>query len=148
MTEIETQRASAGVFEITTDEGGTFGFGAARLFKNIESYPGQLMTVPSRMSAKTEQKYTRAQAVKAARHVERTNVRFEIGLQLDPDEGDRDRAQAPGVEKHAVRGRDARDREKPVDAGTKRRARATVVLVLAETDEPAFVVFERRLILR
>jgi len=53
---------------------------AASFFKNIESFPGQLYTVPARVSAKTETSIARADAVKGARHVERTSENVRGGL--------------------------------------------------------------------
>lgn len=78
--DVEVQRASASIFEITNEESGGWSFGASRLFKNIESYPGQLLSVPSILSAKAEQKIARKDAVKGARHVERTNAHVRGGI--------------------------------------------------------------------
>lgn len=54
--------------------------GAAQLYKNIETFPGQLMITPSRMSARYEQKITRKDAVRGARQVERTNEHVRGGI--------------------------------------------------------------------
>lgn len=79
--DVEVSRASASSFDITNgDSSWGWGFGPSRLFKNIESYPGQLMTVPHKMSARDEQKYTRSAAVRAGRHVERTNPHIRGGI--------------------------------------------------------------------
>lgn len=78
--DVEVSRASAAIFDVAEGSSG-WGFGASsHLFKNIESYPGQLMNVPAASSAKYEQKVTRKDAVRGARHVERANGHIRGGL--------------------------------------------------------------------
>lgn len=66
------------VIEVTT--GDNYYGGSAQLFKNIESFPGQLMITPSTMSARQEEKITRKDAVRGARQVERTNEHVRGGI--------------------------------------------------------------------
>lgn len=53
---------------------------SARLYPNIQSYPGQLLYVPPRLSARQETNMSRADAVRATRHVERTNEHIRGGI--------------------------------------------------------------------
>jgi lambda family phage portal protein len=59
--------------------GGSWGM-APWFFKNIESFPGQLCTIPSRVSAKVETAIARVEAIKGARHIERTSEHIAGGL--------------------------------------------------------------------
>lgn len=53
---------------------------AATFYKNLESFPGQLQTIPASVSAKTEAAIARTEAVKGARHIERTSEHVRGGL--------------------------------------------------------------------
>lgn len=58
---------------------------SARLFRNIESYPGQVMVTPPKLSAKQEGKMSRGDAVRGARHVERTSAHIRGGIDRSAD---------------------------------------------------------------
>jgi lambda family phage portal protein len=75
------------------DELGVVGFStlSASLYRNLESYPGQLMVTPPLLSANQETKIARRDAVRAARQVERNNehVRGAIAKRTDMVVGSR-----------------------------------------------------------
>lgn len=58
---------------------------SARYFKNMESFPGQLLVTPPALSAKEEGKIARRDAVRLARHAERTSVHIRAGLDRKAD---------------------------------------------------------------
>lgn len=68
--------------EITTEFVTATGLSApaAHYFKNIESFGGQLMTIPSSISAKVETAIARTEAIKGARHIERTSEHIRGGI--------------------------------------------------------------------
>lgn len=66
--------AGAGVYSLS-----------AQLFKNIESFPGQVLVTPNLLSAKQEGKIARKHAVRGARHVERTSGHIWGGLDRSAD---------------------------------------------------------------
>lgn len=61
---------------------GAFG---ASLFKNIESFPGQVLTTPPIMSAREEGRKSRRDVVRAARHVERFSEHVRGGIDRKVD---------------------------------------------------------------
>lgn len=58
---------------------------SAQLFKNIESFPGQVLLTPSIMSAKQEGKIARKDAVRGGRQIERTSAHIAGGLDRSAD---------------------------------------------------------------
>lgn len=74
----------APVLEATLESQGPYSL-AARLFPNLESYPGQLRWTPPRLSAKQENKISRKDAVRAIRQVERTNEHIRGGIDRNVD---------------------------------------------------------------
>lgn len=69
-----TLAAGSGVFSLS-----------ARLYPNLESFPGQLLTTPPRLSASQENRMSRKDAVRATRHVERTNEHIRGGIDRKVD---------------------------------------------------------------
>lgn len=66
--------------------GSPWGFGgAAGLFKNAETFPGQIMFTPPKLSARQEGKRSRLDVVRAARHVERTSEHIRGGMDRKTD---------------------------------------------------------------
>lgn len=64
----------------------SFGFGlTAGLYKNMETFPGQIQYTPNKMSARTEGKIARRDAVRAARHAERTSEHIRGGIDRKTD---------------------------------------------------------------
>src|SRR6478752_6354378 len=55
------------------------------LFRNLETYPGQLWTTPPLMSAKEEGRRSRRDITRAARHVERFSEHIRGGLDRKAD---------------------------------------------------------------
>lgn len=59
--------------------------GAEGLFKNLSTFPGQVQYTPPKMSARQEGKIARRDAVRAARHAERTSEHIRGGLDRKAD---------------------------------------------------------------
>jgi lambda family phage portal protein len=59
--------------------------GATSLYRNLESYPGQINATPPLMMASREGKKTRKDAVRAARHVERFSEHIRGGIDQKAD---------------------------------------------------------------
>jgi lambda family phage portal protein len=59
--------------------------GASALYRNLETYPGQVYATPPLMMASAEGKQTRKQAVRAARHVERFSEHIRGGIDQKAD---------------------------------------------------------------
>ena len=70
-------------------ERGPYGLGvggaAASLFKNLETFPGQVLYTPPKLSARQEGKMARRDAVRASRHAERTSEHIRGGLDRKAD---------------------------------------------------------------
>jgi lambda family phage portal protein len=58
---------------------------SASLFKNIETFPGQVFITPPKLSARQEGRMARADAVRAARAAERTNEHIRGGIDKRTD---------------------------------------------------------------
>lgn len=59
--------------------------GAAGLFKNVETFPGQIMFTPPKLSARQEGKRSRQDIVRAGRNVERTSEHIRGGIDRKTD---------------------------------------------------------------
>jgi len=59
--------------------------GSGQVFRNLESYPGQVWTTPPAMSAQVEGQRTRRDIVRAARHVERYSEHIRGGIDRKAD---------------------------------------------------------------
>lgn len=71
-----------------TNVGNPWGFNGGAgggLFKNLETFPGQILYTPPKMSARQEGKLARRDAVRAARHAERTSEHIRGGLDRKTD---------------------------------------------------------------
>lgn len=65
---------------------GNYGFSAgAGLFKNMETFPGQILYTPPRLSARQEGKKARRDSVRAARNAERTSEHIRGGIDRRTD---------------------------------------------------------------
>lgn len=70
-----------GIIYIDADgKGSSWGFGPSHLFKNLESFPGQLRVTPAKSSAAFEQRTARTDVVRGARHIERTSGNVRGGI--------------------------------------------------------------------
>jgi lambda family phage portal protein len=58
---------------------------ASQLYPNLESYPGQLLVTPPKLSARQESVMSRDAAVRAARQVERTSALIASGIDRNAD---------------------------------------------------------------
>lgn len=71
---------------IPTEEAGTYGFGhSGYLFRNLETAPGQVFTLPHIQSARSEGRTARRDVVRAARHIERFSEHIRGGLDKKAD---------------------------------------------------------------
>jgi len=64
--------------------GSGFSF-SAQLYRNIESFPGQVSITPPIMTARRENKISRRDAVRQSRHVERSNAHIHGGINRKVD---------------------------------------------------------------
>lgn len=71
---------------IPTEEAGASGFSQASvLYRNLETSPGQVFTLPHLQSARAEGRKSRRDVVKAARHIERFSEHIRGGLDKKAD---------------------------------------------------------------
>lgn len=64
---------------------GTGGLASESLFKNLATFPGQVLYTPPKLSARQEGKMARRDATRAARHAERTSEMIRGGLDRKAD---------------------------------------------------------------
>lgn len=76
---------SYNILNIPTPGGVGFGSQAAVLFRNLETGPGQIWTLPQAQSARSEGRKARRDIVKAARHIERYSEHIRGGLDKKAD---------------------------------------------------------------
>lgn len=77
--------ATSAIDVLTENPRSPWGGGAGYLFKNLETFPGQLLYTPPKMSKRSEDKLSRTQAVRAARHAERTSEHIRGGIDAKTD---------------------------------------------------------------
>jgi len=80
----ETESMISTVSGIGAPWGGSFG-GGGSLFKNMETFPGQVLYTPPKMSAKREGQIARRDSVRAGRHAERTSEHIRGGIDRKTD---------------------------------------------------------------